>query len=742
MITGSDPRAAQAPTPAGPAYLLLELPSNEVVAESRPDVLAAAIAPGSIVKIATLIAAMEQGIVDEATPIACRRTITIDGRTLTCVHPDLHRPLVASEALGYSCNAYFATVAQRLPRSALDAVLVRMGLRPGAGGTPTGLVALGLAGVRSTPRALLASFLRVTGPASQFRMSDRTRETVTAGLRLAATTGTAAALGRDGVAALAKTGTAPMAGGGYQGIVVATTTDSVPNYAIVALVAGGAGADAAAVAADVIRSRGRARVAAGGNAPAASVTALRIGVARRGGGYDRVSVPIESYVARVVAGEMAVGAPTAALEALAITARTFAAANRGRHAAEGFELCDLTHCQVLGRATPATERASQSTTDLVLRDGNRLAGIFYSASCGGHTEVPSHVWKGSHDPAYLPARPEPACQNDVEWTSEVAEPQLRRVLADAGLRGSVVGGFAVATRYPSGRVATLRVDGMSPDRVDANAFQLAAGRVLGWQVVKSTLFDVKRSGVGFVLTGRGLGHGVGLCVRGAARGAAQGRTRTEILASYFPGLRVAALSGGGDGGSPAATRARAPDIRVLLPELDRDRLFDVRVLTGRLATAMAANLAVALPPTIEVRFHSTVESYGRVTGQPWWTSACTNGFRIDLVPLDVLRKQGTLESTLRHELVHVLTDEHLRGRALWIREGLAIVKSAERGSGEQTDRNAQVPPAPGVARNRGCPSDADFRRAGSPEASRAVYDAAGRCVARALAANPRWQDLR
>ena len=78
--------------------------------------------------------------------------------------------------------------------------------------------------------------------------------------------------------------------------------------------------------------------------------------------------------------------------ALAIVARTYALANAGRHEAEGFDLCDLTHCQVLRASTPASRAAAQRTSGEVLLDGERLAEVFYTASCGGHTEKPSNVW--------------------------------------------------------------------------------------------------------------------------------------------------------------------------------------------------------------------------------------------------------------------------------------------------------------------------------------------------------------
>ena len=100
---------------------------------------------------------------------------------------------------------------------------------------------------------------------------------------------------------------------------------------------------------------------------------LRVGLARPGGGFTVVTMPLETYVARVLAGEAARDSRPAALEALAMTIRTFALANSGRHRGEGFDLCDQTHCQVVRTATPATERAAQTTAGRVLMNGGAPA---------------------------------------------------------------------------------------------------------------------------------------------------------------------------------------------------------------------------------------------------------------------------------------------------------------------------------------------------------------------------------
>lgn len=734
MLTASG-LATGPPQPTGPAYLLLELPSTRVVAVSRPDVIDTPVAPGSVIKVATLIAALEEGVVDATTRVLCRWTYQVDGRSLTCAHPDLHRPLGPAEALGQSCNVFFAAVAGRMKRGGLDDILIRLGLSPVNPAASTVPAALGLAGIRVTPRALLEAFVRATGGEPAFRMDNRSRTVVIEGLRIAATSGTASALGRAGIRALAKTGTAPMTGGGFQGLVVAVAPDVNPGYAVVVLAPGGAGADAAQIAADVLRKYANAGRLGGSG----GLGEIRVGVARRAGGFDVVSMPLEPYVSRVVAGEMADGSPPSALEALAITVRTFAAANLGRHAGEGFDVCDLTHCQVVGHSSSGTDRATRATDGLVLLDRNQPAGVYFSAWCGGHTEQPSHVWKGAGDPSFLPARIDDACETKPGWRTDLPEPELRRVLAAAGLRGAEVGDLSVGSRFPSGRAATIRVAGMVPGQIDANTFRAAAGRLLGWQTVKSTLFDIRRTGVGYALTGRGLGHGVGLCVRGAGARGRHGAARNEILAAYFPGLVTGRFPERAHRAAPAAPSPRTT-IRVLLPESDRQHLSEIQDLADRLVADVARRLGVRPPEIIELQFHPTVEAYVRASGQPWWTAARTRGTRVDVVPLEGLRSRRVLEPTLRHEFVHLCADPALAGRPLWVREGLAVWVAGE--SGPEATGAGQRGAVEGANRGPECPRDADLRDTLSPEVWRRAYQAAGLCVARALATGRRWQDLR
>jgi stage II sporulation protein D len=67
-------------------------------------------------------------------------------------------------------------------------------------------------------------------------------------------------------------------------------------------------------------------------------------------------------------------------------------------------------------------------------------------------------------------------------------------------------------------------------RLRANDFR----RLLGFSKLRSTRFSVEESWNRVVFSGRGFGHGVGLCQWGAQRWARQGKGFRSILKHYYP----------------------------------------------------------------------------------------------------------------------------------------------------------------------------------------------------------------
>jgi SpoIID/LytB domain protein len=729
--------SGQAPSQA--AYFTRSLDDPRDRREARADILDTPVLPGSIVKAVALVAALDRGIISANSSHMCRRVAKADGQTFVCAHPDLKRPLSPSEALAYSCNDFFVSLAPRLPREALNATRIAAGLPPVASGTPMASAMVGLAGPKTTPRALIDVLSRLAGVGKDtpVPMKAATRAVLFDGLRGAADYGTASAFRTGGVPALAKTGTILMPNGAALGLVVALTPIDKPTRAIVVAAPGGAGVDAAALAADILKDR--AQLAPAMAAPTTST--IRLGRTLANGGTRMETLNLDVYISQVLAGEGQPKAGDAAQQALAITARTFALANRNRHRREGFDLCDTTHCQVVRAATATTRRAAESTSGRVLMHRGQPAFVFYSAWCGGKSEIASQVWPGANDYA-AESEDDDACEDEPAWASEVSAGEIEQALRAAGLRGSRLRGLRVLTRNTSGRVARIAVEGFTPPEMSGHEFRMAVGRVAGWQSIKSTAFDLDRTNSGYRFRGRGFGHGVGLCVIGAGRRAGKGSSADEILKFYFPGLTIGSVGSTGTGmltamppslvpKPPAAPPAPAGgDVALALPGAEEGERAVVTSLIRRSRDEIAKLTGVTAPGRLRVTVHPSVESFGRTTGQPWWVSGATDGAAIELLPITVLRQQGQLERTVRHEVTHALLDGALAKRPMWVREGAAAYFSRPAGN---------APTAPDRVK---CPDDNEFLRALSAGAQRDAYARAEACFARALAEGKRWDQVR
>jgi peptidoglycan hydrolase-like amidase len=119
-------------------------------------------------------------------------------------------------------------------------------------------------------------------------------------------------------------------------------------------------------------------------------------------------LPLEEYLKGVVPWEMNKSAPLEALKAQAICARSesLSKIRTGRHAKDGFEICDYDHCQGYPGTENESERTSlavEQTEGMVLFYKGQIADAVYGTNSGGITAADVDVWRGSHDP-YLASR--------------------------------------------------------------------------------------------------------------------------------------------------------------------------------------------------------------------------------------------------------------------------------------------------------------------------------------------------
>jgi hypothetical protein len=345
------------------------------------------------------------------------------------------------------------------------------------------------------------------------------------------------------------------------------------------------------------------------------------------------------------------------------------------------------------------------------------------------------VWPGAIDYSYEPALHDDACEDEPGWESEVRAEDIERALRTAGFRGSRLRSLRVLSRNTSDRIVSLRVEGFTPSEINGNEFRMAVGRVAGWQSIKSTSFEIDRTSSGYRFKGRGFGHGVGLCVIGAGRRAAKGDTADAILKFYFPGLTI------GGATAPVTTTAAAPapprktepaatDVALALPGNEERERQVMLSLIRRSRDEIAKATGATAPANLRVTVHPSVESFGRTTGQPWWVSGATDGAAIDLLPITILRQQGQLDRTVRHEVTHALLDATLSKRPMWVREGAAAYFAAS-----ESARAAKPPRVD-------CPSDAELLRPVSAGTQRDAYARAEACFARGIADGKRWDQIR
>jgi stage II sporulation protein D len=220
-----------------------------------------------------------------------------------------------------------------------------------------------------------------------------------------------------------------------------------------------------------------------------------------------ILVDLESAVGAAVAAEMPREAPVEALKAMAVLARSYYTASARRHGP--YDFCDTTHCQWRRESIPETSPAAEATSAtkgiVVLYQGRPLAAMYHS-SCGGKTRSAAQVGLSPDPYPYFPVACD-ACQRESpEWTGRLPADLARPLLA----------GFSEALR-------------------------LSITRRLGWSALPGNNFSARLEGSEIVVTGRGEGHGVGVCQRGITGLARSGVDFRALLTRYLPQTRTGGL---------------------------------------------------------------------------------------------------------------------------------------------------------------------------------------------------------
>ncbi len=297
-------------------------------------------------------------------------------------------------------------------------------------------------------------------------------------------------------------------------------------------------------------------------------------------------LPVERYLTSVISSEMSATSSVELLKAHAVISRSWLLAQieKRRQAESGgnnffsftkkddelirwydredhtiFDVCADDHCQryqgITHADNPSVVEAIKATRGQVLAYDGNICDARFSKCCGGKTEEFQYCWEDTPKP-YLVSVDCPYCDtndkhilsqvlNDYDqetpdfhhWTVTFTRKQIselinRKLKMDLGEITDLI----PLERGKSGRIWKLRIVGTK------HAFtigkELEIRRALSESHLYSSAFDVEKTADGFILHGKGWGHGVGLCQIGAAVMGEQGKSYQEILLYYYRGASI------------------------------------------------------------------------------------------------------------------------------------------------------------------------------------------------------------
>ena len=268
-------------------------------------------------------------------------------------------------------------------------------------------------------------------------------------------------------------------------------------------------------------------------------------------------IPLEDYVAGVVAAEMPARYGAEALKCQAVAARTRAVfscralGGNGCAAHADCDLCDDAACcqgyrDFASRAAAWGSEASvmeariisavRATTGEILTYDGLPIEVLYHACSGGRTEDAAAVF--AQAVPYLVSVDSPGEEGYDGYTattrltlSEAAK-RLEHAFPGCGVTAEgLPGQLRLQSTTASGRVDTLLV---GTQTVTGHAFRQALG-------LRSTFITWDADDTAIVFTTRGYGHGVGMSQAGAQAMAARGTNYADILSHYYPGALLSRL---------------------------------------------------------------------------------------------------------------------------------------------------------------------------------------------------------
>ncbi|HLG29784.1 MAG TPA: SpoIID/LytB domain-containing protein [Candidatus Brocadiales bacterium] len=246
---------------------------------------------------------------------------------------------------------------------------------------------------------------------------------------------------------------------------------------------------------------------------------------------------IESYIAGVIGSEMPYYWSPEALRAQAIVARTFAAYQRKKRGdapyhTEGISLA----YQGLKNAKKELNIIVEETRGMAMLYNNEVFPAYFHSTCGGRTEDANLIF---HQDSIPPLRGVScgfcSASKYYDWQTEIDKTSLEKKLRSVNSNITNIYTIQPVGIGPGNHSSMVQICyAGGTEEMNANEFRL----LMGSENVRSTAFNAESKGHVIKFSGRGWGHGVGLCQYGAQGMAEKGYKWSEILKYYYPEIEI------------------------------------------------------------------------------------------------------------------------------------------------------------------------------------------------------------
>ncbi len=250
------------------------------------------------------------------------------------------------------------------------------------------------------------------------------------------------------------------------------------------------------------------------------------------------------------------------LKAQAVAARTYTLSHIGQYPGKPWDMESDSRDQVysgIEAEDPTASKAVDQTAGEVATFDGKFINAYYHSTCGGKTDYVSSLWPSKPQEGYLvPADDDTFCVWSKNYSWREVLPQgwlVSKISAFLKAHGQLstdrippITDLTATDRNGSGRIRVLKVQTDTESYLlMADSIRWALGRPSSpnpQAILPSTWFEIdsykSRAGIldSAILTGRGTGHGVGMCQTGAIGRARAGKTYRQILEHYYPGIRL------------------------------------------------------------------------------------------------------------------------------------------------------------------------------------------------------------